>query len=86
MLLGHNVLKCVFLVLLDLSAAFDTVTHDVMLDRLKSRFGITGDAQRWIASYLKAISVGLYQWEEILIGTTNMRCTTRISAWSGSLF
>ena len=45
--------KCVFLVLLDLSAAFDTVTHDVMLDRLKSRFGITGDAQRWIASYLK---------------------------------
>ena len=45
--------KCVFLVLLDLSAAFDTVTHDVMLDRLKSRFGITGDAQRWIASYLE---------------------------------
>ena len=39
--------------LLDLSAAFDTVTHDVMLDRLKSRFGITGDAQQWIASYLE---------------------------------
>ena len=33
--------KCVFLVLLDLSAAFDAVAHDVMLDRLKSRFGIT---------------------------------------------
>ena len=33
----------------------------------------------------RAISVGLYWWEEILVGTTNMQCTTRISAWSGSL-
>ena len=45
--------KCVFLVLLDFSAAFDTVTHDVMIDCLKSSFGITGDAQWWIASYLE---------------------------------
>ena len=44
--------KCVLLVLLDLSAAFDTVTHNVMLDRLKSRFGIIGSAHRWIVSYL----------------------------------
>ena len=48
--------KCVSLVLLDSSAAFDTVTHDILLDRFESLFGITGNAQQcmqWIASCLE---------------------------------
>ena len=40
--------KCVFLVLLDLSAVFDTVSHDVLLSRLESKNGISGKALRWI--------------------------------------
>ena len=40
------------LVLLDLSAAFDTVDHAVLIDVLKRRFGITGQALDWMSSYL----------------------------------
>ena len=40
------------LVLLDLSAAFDTIDHGILLRRLKARFGITGSALAWISSYL----------------------------------
>ena len=43
--------KCVVLLLLDLSAAFDTVDHAVLLDRLKTRFGIQDQALQWIISY-----------------------------------
>jgi len=44
--------ECVFLVLLDLSAAFDTVDHSVLRDRMQQEFGITGGALSWLLSYM----------------------------------
>ena len=45
--------KAAILVLLDLSAAFDTIDHTIMLTRLRDRFGITATCLAWFESYLE---------------------------------
>ena len=55
-LLNMNDQRVTLLLLLDLSAAFDTVDHDTLLHRLQFTFGVTGKVLSWFSSYLSGRS------------------------------
>ena len=44
--------QCVYLVLLDLSAAFDTVDHNVFLSQMLTDYSMGGDVVNWMHEYL----------------------------------
>ena len=67
--------KGTLLVLLDLSSAFDTIDHTILLNRLSKRYGIQGYALRWVASYLQDRK------QRVVIGqatSENYTCTTGV--------
>ena len=55
---GNNAI----LVLLDLSAAFDTLDHTLLLQRLHAEIGLDGSALDWFSSYLSCSS------QQVLVG------------------
>ena len=48
------------MVLLDLSTAFDTVEHEVLLRRMESSFGVSGTALLWLVSCLEGRSQRIF--------------------------
>ena len=52
-LAGLDIKQCTILASLDLSAAFDTVDHSILQDKLRHEFGIRGNAYLWFESYLQ---------------------------------
>ena len=63
--------KATVLMMLDLSAAFDTVDHNRLLDILQREIGIEGTALNWFRSYLSGrcqkVKIGKYESYEIII-------------------
>jgi hypothetical protein len=63
--MGHQ--KVSFLCAIDLSAAFDTVYHDIFLAVLRSRFGIHGTSLEWFDSYLRPRNLQVCIRESLMI-------------------
>eukprot|EP00057_Strongylocentrotus_purpuratus_P013151 XP_011667625.1 PREDICTED: RNA-directed DNA polymerase from mobile element jockey-like [Strongylocentrotus purpuratus] len=53
------------LILLDYTAAFDTINHDLLLHRMENDFSITGTVLQWIRSYL------MHRTQKVIINDTN---------------
>ena len=52
---------------LDLSAAFDTLDHQIMLKRLSAHYGIQGKALQWLSSYLSGCQ------QSVIIGSISSK-------------
>ena len=65
--MGSQKISC--LCLLDLSAAFDTIDHDILITRLLSWFGIHGSVLSWFKSYLSCRCF-------------RVKCETDLSSWN----
>ena len=73
--------------LLDLSAAFNTVDHVILLVRLQHLYGISGFALRWIESYLTGRSQFVrFNGETSVTTMVTFRCPSGIGAWPDPLY
>jgi len=66
--------------LLDMSAAFDTVDHDILVRRLATSFGISGLKLKWISSFLTGRTQAV-----VFRGTTSAYSTVTHGVPQGSV-
>ena len=59
-LLNMDQQKVTQLVLIDLSSAFDTVPHDILLNIMNCSFGVSSTALNWFSSYLQSRSQRIF--------------------------
>ena len=70
----------IVLILLDLSAAFDTINHATLLKKLSNKFGIKGNVLNWFTSYLncRSFTVNINR-------VSSEKCFLRIGVPQGSI-
>ncbi len=74
--------KISVLVLLDLSAAFDTVDHNILLERLENWVGLSGMVLKWLRSYLEEGKSYYVSKVEHTSKWTSVTCSTCMSVYA----
>jgi len=75
----------VALVMLDQSAAFDVIDHDILLQRLEFAFGVSGRALKWFGSYLQDRSQCVCVGKDVSNSSCGLRSTPRLSTGSAPI-
>ena len=78
MTLDHR--QDVVLVMLDLSAAFDTLDHDILISRLRCLFGFSDTVLKWFSTYLSGRTQSV-----IIVDTTSSPHSVDFSVPHGSI-
>ena len=81
--IDHREVTC--LVLLELSVTFDTVDHQLLLNRLKHRFGVVGKTYNWIKSYLSDRTQQVVVGDVALGGATSSKSKLKQGILQGSV-
>ena len=71
--------------LLDLTAAFDTVDHEILFRRMSLTFGITGISLRWFESYLHDRNQSVQLNDDLTRPRHVLWCPTRIGSDTDSV-
>ena len=79
-----NSSKVTLLALLDLSAAFDCVDHEILVNRLSGTFGINGLVLSWLVSFLSN-RTQYVAFNGSVSTTTNLECGVPQSSVLGPL-
>ena len=82
--IGSQKVSC--LCLLDLSAAFDTIDHDILITRLSSWFGIHGSVLSWFKSFSCHLVTSMSNVKPTCLpGTHPPAVFPRLCSWSSTL-